>query len=394
MTKKLLALLSAAVAVSLALGVTIAWGITGTTGGTVRVGTEDITSLVTDQGQISAGDAVQSVRDLADSTTPVIMDRTAGAYMEVDQTTGMLVSGATDAAAATQYSGIDLQPQPTVRPSINPNDTGVDIVTPNQARIHLTGGQDAAMIIRSTVDDATTNARQRGVSEIGVIQTMVDDTRVIVMDDAAKVVYSAQSATEAVRNGAGNTASVDTCVAADDSNGNRVVIGVPEGSLGSSGQCTGAPITINTRSNGLPQLPSLPGFGLPQLPGINQLPGLPGLNLPQLPGVPGINLPQLPGLQGVNLPQLPGLPGVNLPQLPTTQLPQLPVNLPQLPTTQLPQLPTTQLPQLPVQLPQTAPVQLPQLPVQLPQVQLPVQLPQLPVQLPQLPVQLPVQLPL
>lgn len=230
---KPVALIVAALALTLIVAVPVAWGLTVTPGGVTHVGDEAIAAIVADQGTLVATQAVSSLSHMLDTLKPTVIDPTAAAaqYLTIDPITGRLVPGVQDGAGRLNYV-IKLEPYPAVQPYVEDlNDIGVDITLPNHASIHILNGKDAAMLIAAAGTDTAGTIGSRAPESIGVIQTAVGDYVVIAMADADHVAAVSQAAATAIKDGSWANTQVETCVAVEQS-GQKVIVAVPNGTIG------------------------------------------------------------------------------------------------------------------------------------------------------------------
>ena len=252
---KLLAVAIVATFVLLGSATAVLANVSVTPGGTVYIGNDEIASTVASQGNLVASTAVTNLNDMLANLSPTVIQPAEGGltYLTLDPVTGTLIPDAKAGAGMLNYA-VELYPYPAVTPYLSdPNNIGVDVTLPNQARIHIYNAESAAMMIKQGVTDSGQQIQDRAGPTIGIIQQAVGNYLVLSMGDATNVADVAQSAVTAIQTGSWNNAHVETCVAAT-AEGKTLVIGVPPGTIGGwtptqpYNQCPAQPVQQNATS--------------------------------------------------------------------------------------------------------------------------------------------------
>ncbi len=252
---KLLAVAIVATFVLLGSVTAVLADVSATPGGTVYIGNDEIASIVANQGTLVAATAQYELTDMLANLNPVVIKPAVGGltYLTLDPVTGTLIPDAQAGAGMLNYT-VELYPYPAVTPYLSdPNNIGVDVTLPNQARIHIYNAENAAMMVKQGVTDTGQQIQDRAGPTIGIIQQAVGNYLVLSMGDATNVADVAQSAVTAIQTGSWNNTHVETCVAAS-SEGKTVVIGVPPGTIGGwtptqpYNQCPAQPVQQNATS--------------------------------------------------------------------------------------------------------------------------------------------------
>lgn len=249
LSSKLITIIVAALAISLIAAVSVAWGLTVYPGGVTHVGDEEIATVVAKSGTMVGDQAVASLTAMLGASGPTVEATVdAATYWVIDPTTGKLVPAIDEGLDKLGYS-IYLEPYPTVRPTLEPNDLGVDIVLPNKAGVHILNAKDAAMIIAGGAEGAGAEIGGGAEVAVGVIVTSWGNYVLVAEGEAENVANVAQQASAAIKTGIWKNVQVETCVAAEQS-GKTVIVAVPNGTIGGwqSGdpyqKCPATPLTV------------------------------------------------------------------------------------------------------------------------------------------------------
>lgn len=252
---KLLAVAFVATFVLLGSAAAVLADVSATPGGTVFISNDEIASIAANQGTLAASTAVTNLNDMLANLSPTVIQPADGGltYLTLDPLTGTLIPDAQAGAGMLNYA-VELYPYPALTPYLSdPNNIGVDVTLPNQARIHIYNAEDAAMMIEQGMTGTGQQIQDRAGPTIGIIQQSVGNYLVLSMGDATNVADVAQSAVKAIETGSWDNTHVETCVAAS-AGGKTVIIGVPPGTIGGwtptqpYNQCPAQPVQQNATS--------------------------------------------------------------------------------------------------------------------------------------------------